>query len=507
MNTKLKTSVATLPTWAALASDMKSNMLRWIGALSVFATLTIPLPLGAQDSQDRKHEHHHYKLIDVGTFGGPYSLFSNPDSIAINSGGTAVGVADTSALDPTGFFDGFIDHAFAFKDGITTDLGALPGGASSFAYTVNDRGLIVGQSQIGSIDPFTGSPELRGVLWRESQAIDLGTLGGSASNANAINDRGQVVGGALTGTPDPFANIPQVSCTFLPSTQDGCPGYSFAFNALFSNSTTETHAFLWQDSVMLDLGTLGGPDSNAWINNDQGQVAGWSYTSFDANASSGVPTVDPFIWSPDDGEMVDLGGLGGTFGAPLFMNNHGQIVGVSNLPGDQTFHPFLWNRGTLHDLGTLGGYTGIAFWVNDAGIAVGYADLPPTPSGCKGLDCVHHAFVWKDGLMRDLGTLGSDQCSRALSINLKGQVVGATSPCHREFAHAFLWEKRGAMIDLNTLVLGASQLTVREADYISDRGEIAGRAVLPNGDVHAVLLIPCDEHHADVKGCDYSLKE
>ena len=104
--------------------------------------------------------------------------------------------------------------------------------------------------------------------------------------------------------------------------------------------------------------------------------------------------------------------------------------------------------------------------------------------------------------MTDLGTLG-DPCSRALAINQSGQTVGATAPCGGEFTHAFLWENGGPIIDLNALVVNGSGRAVREGDYINDRGEIAGRAVLPNGDVHAVILVPCDDDHADVQGCDY----
>ncbi len=458
----------------------------------------MPLPLVAEDGQDGRHEHHHYKVIDIGTFGGPRSQFSTPSSKGLNNRGMASGVADTSALDPTGFFDGFIDHAFVSKDGVTTDLGALPGGASSFAYAVNNHGLIVGQSQIGSIDPFTGVPELRGVLWRNGQSIDLGTLGGNASNANAINDLGQVVGGALTGTPDPFAMIPQASCAILQTT-GACSGFTFAYNALFTNATTETHAFLWQDGVMLDLGTLGGPDSTALINNDHGQVAGWSYTSFVANPTTGAPTVDPFIWSPEDREMVDLGGLGGTFGAPFFTNNRGQVVGVSNLAGDLVTEPFLWSKSEgMKNLGTLGGTFGHPDWINDEGEVVGFSYLPG--------DQVGHAFLWRRGVMIDLGTLGSDPDSEAQSINAHGQIVGGDGGPSGDL-HGWLWEHGGPIVDLNRLILPGSGLTVLGGNVINDRGEIAAAGMLPNGDAHAILLIPCDEKHPDIEGCDYSLKE
>ena len=61
--------------------------------------------------------------------------------------------------------------------------------------------------------------------------------------------------------------------------------------------------------------------------------------------------------------------------------------------------------------------------------------------------------------------------------------------------HAFLWEN-GSIVDVNTLVPPGSGLTVANAFQVNDRGEIAGYAPLPNGDVRAVLLIPCDENHS-----------
>ena len=92
--------------------------------------------------------------------------------------------------------------------------------------------------------------------------------------------------------------------------------------------------------------------------------------------------------------------------------------------------------------------------------------------------------------------------ARRLRSIHQGQIVGNGSlDCNNE-AHALLFEN-GAPIDLNTLVAPGSGVTFLNPFNINDRGEIAGFGVLTNGDTRAVLLIPCDEDHADVEGCDY----
>lgn len=52
------------------------------------------------------------------------------------------------------------------------------------------------------------------------------------------------------------------------------------------------------------------------------------------------------------------------------------------------------------------------------------------------------------------------------------------------------------MVDLNTLVWPASDILLVDPYYINDRGYIAVRGFLPNGDQRAVVLVPsgdCDD--------------
>jgi probable HAF family extracellular repeat protein len=182
--------------------------------------------------------------------------------------------------------------------------------------------------------------------------------------------------------------------------------------------------------------------------------------------------------------MQDLGTLGGAFGVPNGMNSRGEVVGQSDLLGDQTAHPFLWNGTKMIDLGTLGGPNGAANWVNDAGDIVGTADLTPLPTG----RVLHHGFLWKNGAMTDLPPVGGALCSVATSVNDLDQAVGRQGNCSRKSLGAMLWD-RGTGYNLNSLV-APTDLYLYEAISINDQGEIVAQAVLPNGDNRVVLLVP-----------------
>lgn len=452
---------------------MNKGLFVCILALTLIIVFTTPLPVAAQQPR--------YRLIDMGTFGGPSSDVGgggNGTSRVVNNRGTLTGWADSSVPDPFPDFcfneDCYVGHAFQWRAGIRTDLGALHDGLSSAAYWISENGLIAGGAQNGEIDPlFPGLPETRGVLWRNRRMTDLGTLpeGGYESWANAVNSNGQVVGWANNLVPD--ANNSMAAPGLLP---------------------TQTRAFLWQGGVMQDLGTLGGTDALAQFINERGQVVGYSYIDTTPSSSCPYPlNTGSFIWDKKHG-MVNLGSFGGTCTITSAINNRGQVVGESFAVGDQTAPAFIWDNGLFEPLGgSLGGdFTG-AGAINDRGEATGFAYL----SG----NSTYHAALWKHiGELTDLGTVDGDLCSYASSINAQTQVVGASAPdCDfgdTSTIRAFLWDQ-GSMFDLNSLILPGSSLYLRFAETINDRGEIAGTGLDGSGHAHAFLLVPCGDNASD----------
>ena len=442
---------------------MRSRKLPLI-ILTLCAALVLPAWLAAQEVQGedigRKRGHPRYKLIDLGTLGGANSQVNGGPPPMINNEGAIAGEADTSAA--CSYFHGVVSPAVSWENGEVTNLGLLPGGCFSLPNAINSKGVLVGSGDIGVIDPMTGFPEIRADLRQKDHILNLGTLGGTNSLANDVNSRGQVVGGAENTDTDPW-NFGGII---------GLP------------SPTAWHGFVWQAGTMRDLGTLGGPDSFALLISESGQITGFSFTNSTPNHTTGIPTVDPFLW--DRGRMINLGTLGGTFGFGNGLNNRGQVVGFSDVAGDLANHAFIWERGVLTDIGTLGGDNSAANWINDAGQVVGIGDLA---------DGTHHAFVWSTGKMTDLGVVSGDPCSNGFHINARGQVIGTSTDCHGRILHFFLWE-RGSIIDLSAQVLPGSDFAFVEPVVINDDGEIVGNGTLFNGDVHAVLLKPdgpCDD--------------
>jgi probable HAF family extracellular repeat protein len=464
--------------------------------LVFLAALGFTLRLAAQEQKEAKAKHYRYKFVDIGTFGGPASYINGAMALGafnqINKHGTAVGSSATSIPTPPdsnlgicGGIDGslhFVSHAFKWQDGEVIDLGALPGADNcSVATSINANGEIVGRSENGVVDPLTGVKDFRAVLWKDGEIRDLGTFGGNYSLVGSINDRGQVAGAATNAISDPF---------------------SLLFQLVGSSNGTQTRAFLWQNGDKQDLGTLGGPDAQAFLVNNQGQVIGLSYTNSTPNPDTGFPTIHPFLWH--EGEMKDLGTLGG-FGT-LFstvsvngLNNRGQAIGLSPLTGDQIAHPFLWDDGKLIDLtAQSGGLIVTANALNDAGEIVGNAVFPNGASD---------AYLWKDGAVTDLGTLAGDCGSEPFAINSRGQVVGQSFSCVSNAVRTFLWEN-GSIVDLNALIPPNSGWQLVEAFAINDRGEIGGIGDPPGcanlNDAacgHAFLLIPCDVEQENIEGC------
>jgi probable HAF family extracellular repeat protein len=156
------------------------------------------------------------------------------------------------------------------------------------------------------------------------------------------------------------------------------------------------------------------------------------------------------IWSGGS-TVTGLGFLGTSSLSVAFdMSTNGKVSGYSEISPGPNFgpHAFVYANGAMIDLGTLGGERSIATAVNDFGQAAGDSN---TATGAS------HAFRYSNGVLRDLGTLGGPS-TEANAINNPGVVVGSSNvDAEGVVAHAYMTCNCGELLDLGTLPGGTTR--------------------------------------------------
>jgi probable HAF family extracellular repeat protein len=234
-----------------------------------------------------------------------------------------------------------------------------------------------------------------------------------------------------------------------------------------------------------DLGTLpGASDSTAMGVNDRGDVVG----------QSGAHAV---LWQ--NGRIVDLGTLGGSYSAAVDVNARGDVVGYSQVADGAGDHAFIWRRGRLIDLSPLAGFSSsYATAVNDRGDVVGFSvgdggiravlwrpngtavDLT-AETGLHQVTDLDNAgrlvgSVAPDGMngypalwYRGRTTVLSDRSGTASAINDRGEITGYF---YGGFGHSFVW--RGGRVTEIPVLPDMPEASMMQAQGINNRGQVVG---------------------------------
>lgn len=312
------------------------------------------------------------------------------------------------------------------------DLGPLPTGTTSWAWSINDAGAITGFA-----DTAQGQRAFR-VNAASTTMIALGTLGGDSSTGRSINASGWIAGDAtlIDGYTHSVLYAPHPSTEAIDLGKiGGNNSYSNAINAdnwivgRSENAALQRRAFRKApQEMMVDLGTLGGMNSTATDINDQGWTVG------SAELANG--DTHAFRMAPEPSrDMRDLGTIAGRSSVAYAINASGVVVGSSEVVSGNN-HAMRIDpppATAMIDLGTLGGSNSIAYELNDAGMVVG------TSEDRAGIS---RAIVWDpvSELMIDLDELlprDADEWSLrfAMDINNNGAIVGMG--VHRGVMRAF----------------------------------------------------------------------
>jgi probable HAF family extracellular repeat protein len=364
-----------------------------------------------------------YRVIDLGVGSAQLSGTS-----AFGSGGLIAGMV----------FVDYAAHTAIWRPPGSTEAEVV-GPANSTPIMVGPRGevlsLVPGDNGGGSV-----------VRWWRGEETQLGAGMVGAPTPVAVDGRGRVLlvaydyRGAfearltdgrrtwpLPGLPEPHPpspSQPQGDVPYLADMND-----RGEIVGAFAERPGEAHtAFVWRDGALTWLPTL--PDSGA----------------------------------PATGATVARG-----------IDARGVIVGSATTDGGTATHPVLWRRGRIVDLGLPDGAVSCYVRTWSEPLADGYilGSCSLTDAG----DSVD--FVWHAGTY----TLITDPTASLSTVNARGQVAG-TFDVPDVGQRAFVWDD-GVVTELGTLGGPGSS-----ASDIDEQGRVIGSAQLPDGTVHAVVWVP-----------------
>lgn len=467
------------------------------------------------------------RMLDLGTLGGVVGR-----AHALNSAGLVVGQSDIGAADGIEF------HAFIYGAGAMTDLNTLVAGRGDWEFVsatdINDAGQILAEVCRGELgdcravrldliaavpEPGTWALLLTGLallLWRARSrlrrraplrlaawstvflapalaASPQASVQAAATASTAAPATAQVINDSQ-GRPARFRVV------FLP------PGFSAgAINNKGHVAGDNGAAAVWDGATVRDYAALA-PGSFAQAINSHGHLAGGYVDSAYVFSPAGLRNVERgtllsgssafglndsgavivnAYWGAGErlrGFVVARGitrpipTFGGDFSIAFAINRHGQVTGNAALessPGDPPFRAYIYRDGTMLDLGTLGGRKSNGNDINDAGQVAGYAETAGVDADDSPLQ---FPILYTNGTMRNLGTLGGN-FGTANGLNNLGAVVGQSFIDTPDglAPRAFLYEA-GVLRDLNGLSSLPAGWVLTGARDINDARQILALA-------------------------------
>jgi len=235
-------------------------------------------------------------MTPLSTLGGYNSAAS-----MINNRGEVAGNAETATTDSTcppydpalGQYQVLQEKPVVWANGRIKELPTYGGDPDGFAIAINDRGQAAGASGVCStfnvINGLYLSP-VHALFWDHGKVTNLGSLGGNFGNqAHGMNNRGQVVGTSDLAGDSVFHGFVWSKSTGMqdiPPVQGDTYSVALAINDLgvvtgvsLNSTFTTLHAFVVVDGVPTDLNTLISADSPLQLQtacgiNSRGEITG-----------------------------------------------------------------------------------------------------------------------------------------------------------------------------------------------------------------------------------------